>query len=93
MLELSNTESLAALNLCQETCFRVVTNFTQGCHCQLDVKFIDFSRTFSNKFKDLLYQIKRAILKSFTILFINSTMSFIRFVSGGKSSLRFCFQT
>ena len=53
----------------------------QGCHCQLDVKFKDFSRTFSNKFKDLRYQLKRTILKSFIILYINSAMSFTRFAS------------
>ena len=58
------------------------------------MKFNDFSRTFTSKFKNLLYQIiKTYCIKSFIVLYINSAMSFTRFASGEKSSLRFCFQT
>ena len=57
----------------------------QGCQ--------DFSRTFSSKFKDFLYQIRYTMLKSFMILYtINSTMSFPIFASWEKSSLCFNFQ-
>ena len=64
----------------------------QGCHCQLAVKFKDFSRTFSNKFKDLRYQIKRTILKSFIILYINSAMSSTRFASLENRASVFVFK-
>ena len=51
------------------------------------MKFKDFSRTFSSKFKDLLYK------KGFVIQYINSAICFARLAYWKKSSLRFGFHT
>ena len=55
--------------------------------------FPGLSRNFLSNFKNLLYQLKYTMLNNFLILYTNSAMSFTRFASGGKSSLRSSFQT